>query len=91
MKRRAHLVDMGAVAPDRLMERLAANAKLLRPVGDVGAHLGIDDLGVVRAFYLHVLMLGVRGVLFGGLFVLVFGVVMGQVFLFLCLRETLDR
>ena len=32
------------------MEFVAVNAELLRPVGYVGGHFGVDLLGVVRAF-----------------------------------------
>jgi hypothetical protein len=56
----ADLVDVGAVDADGFMELRAGDAKLLRPVGDVGRHLGIDLFGVVGAC-LRFSVLGVRG------------------------------
>ena len=74
----AHLVDMRAVGADGLVKLVAGDAELFGPVSDVGGELGVDDLGVMRAFGSDVFVTGVRRVLFGGLFVLVFGIVMGQ-------------
>ena len=69
----ADLVDVGAVAADGFVEGVTGDAELFGPVGDVGGELGVDDFGVVRTFGGCVFVGGVSGVLFGGLFVLVFG------------------
>jgi hypothetical protein len=44
------LIDVGAVGANALVELAAGDAELLRPVCDVGGHLGIDLFGVMRAF-----------------------------------------
>jgi hypothetical protein len=54
----ADLFDVGAVDADGFVELRAGDAKLFRPVGDVGGHLGIDLFGVVGAC----VSLGVLGV-----------------------------
>jgi hypothetical protein len=54
----ADLFDVGAVDADGFVELRAGDAKLFRPVGDVGGHLGIDLFGVVGAC----LRFGVLGV-----------------------------
>ena len=72
MKGRAHLVDVGAVAADCLVQCVAGDAEFFSPVGDVGRQLGIDDLGIVWPlgfFFVD----WVRGVLFGCL-----AVILGQ-------------
>ena len=74
----ADFVDVGAVGADGLVESVAGDAKLFGPEGDVGGKLGVDLLRVVRTLHGGVFVAGVRGVLFRSLFVLVFGVVMGQ-------------
>jgi hypothetical protein len=45
----ADLFDVGAVDADGFVELCAGDAKLFRPVGDVGRHLRIDLFGVVGA------------------------------------------
>ena len=40
--------DTGAVSPDGLVEQIVGDAELLRPIDDVGDHLGIDLVRVVR-------------------------------------------
>jgi hypothetical protein len=57
---------MGA---ERFMELIAGHTELLGPIGDVGGHLGIDLLRVVRPFDVF-LMGGVRFVSLGGVVVL---------------------
>ena len=72
VERGADLVDVGAVGADGLMQRIAGDTKLLRPVGDIRGQLGVDLLGIVRSLGVF-LVRGVRGVLFRDLLVLVFG------------------
>jgi hypothetical protein len=45
----ADFVDVGTVGANGLMELVAGDAEFLGPVGDIGAHLGVDFLGVVRS------------------------------------------
>ena len=59
------LVDVGAVGTDGFVELLAGDAELVGPVGDVGCHFGIDDLGVVGAFDVGTLVAVEVGVDFG--------------------------
>jgi len=63
------LFNVGSMAAYRFVELVAGDAKLFRPVGDVGGHLGVDLFGIVRA--LSVLFVeGVRFVSFRGVVVL---------------------
>ena len=64
MERSTNLFDVDAVAADCLVKSVTGDSKLLRPIGNVGRQLRIDDLGIVRS--LCVLFVGgVRRVLFG--------------------------
>jgi hypothetical protein len=42
-----------SVDADKLMQPLAGDAKLVRPVGDVGCHLGVDLGWAVRGLYVR--------------------------------------
>jgi len=66
--------DVGAVTADERVELIACDAELFRPVGDVGRHLGVDLLGVVRAFGGMVFLDGMGFVDFGIVVVLGHGV-----------------
>ena len=46
----ADLFDVGTVGADGFVELFAGDVELVRPVGDVGGHLGIDLFRVVGAF-----------------------------------------
>ena len=61
----ADLFDVGAVGADGFVELVAGDAELFGPVGDVGAHFGVDVFGIVRALGGVVLMEGVGFVGFG--------------------------
>jgi hypothetical protein len=66
--------DVSAVTADERVKLVACDAELLRPVGDVGRHLGVDLLGVVRALDGVVFFEGVGFVDFGIVVVLGHGV-----------------
>jgi hypothetical protein len=65
----ANFLCVGSMGPDRFVELIAGDAELLRPICDVGGHLGIDFLRVVRTFDVF-LMGGMRLVILGGVMVL---------------------
>jgi hypothetical protein len=46
----ADFFHVGSVRADRFVELVAGDTKLFGPIGDVGGHLGIDLLQVVRSF-----------------------------------------
>jgi len=46
----ADFADVGAVDADGLVELLAGDVEFLGPEVDVGGELGVDLVGVVRAF-----------------------------------------
>jgi hypothetical protein len=48
--------DVGAVGPDGLVEDLAGDSELFRPVGDVGCHLGVDLVRIVRTLHVGTLV-----------------------------------
>jgi hypothetical protein len=73
MEGSADFIDVGSVAADRFVELVAGDAELFGPVGDVGRHLGVNLLGVVRAFSV-ILMYCVGFVGFGRVVVLGHGV-----------------
>ena len=47
----SNLFYVSAVTANSFMKLIAGNAKLFRPVRDVGCHLGIDHLRIVWSFY----------------------------------------
>ncbi len=65
----ADFFHMGSVAADGFMELVPSDAEFFGPVGDVGGHLGVDLLRVMRAFDV-VFVEGVGFVDFGGVVVL---------------------
>jgi hypothetical protein len=69
VKRGTHFLNMCSMGADRFMKLIAGHTELLGPIGDVGGHLGIDLLRVVRPFDVF-LMGGVRFVSLGGVVVL---------------------
>jgi hypothetical protein len=48
VERRPHLLNMGSMNPDSLMQLLARHPKLFRPVVNIGRHLRIDLLRIMR-------------------------------------------
>ncbi len=46
----ADLFDVGSMAAYGFVELAAGDAKLFRPVGDIGGHFGVDLFGIVRTF-----------------------------------------
>lgn len=46
----ADFFDVGSMRADGFVELIAGDAELLRPVGDVRRHLGVDVFAVVGAF-----------------------------------------
>ncbi len=54
-----------AVNADDLVELLAGDMELVGPIGDVGGHLGVDLLGVMRAFDVRALMTVMLGIVDG--------------------------
>jgi hypothetical protein len=60
----ADFFHVGSVRADRFVELVAGNPELLGPIGNVGSHLGIDLLQVVRSFNMF-LVYGVGLVDFG--------------------------
>jgi len=46
----ADLFDVGSMAAYGFVELVAGDAKLFRPVGGIGGHLGVDLFGIVRTF-----------------------------------------
>jgi hypothetical protein len=69
MKCGTHFLSVGSMGADRFVELVAGHTELLGPICDVGGHLGVDLLRVVRTFDV-VLMGGVWFVSFGGVVVL---------------------
>lgn len=50
IQRRANLLHMRTMHADRLMQLIARHTKLLRPVMNIGRHLRINLLRIMRAF-----------------------------------------
>jgi len=50
LKNGANPVYVSSVNANRLVELLACDVKVMRPVSNVGGHFGVDDLGIMRAF-----------------------------------------
>jgi hypothetical protein len=73
MKHGTHFLSVGSMGADRFVELVAGHTKLLGPICDVGGHLGVDLLRVVRTFDVF-LMGGVWFVSFGSVVVLGHGV-----------------
>ena len=69
MQGSADLFYVRSVRADGVVEFVSGDAELFGPVGDVGGHLGVDFLGVVRAFG-GFFVDGVRFVCFWGFVVL---------------------
>ena len=78
MERGSDFLDMRAVGTDGLVQHVAGDSELLRPVGDVGGQFGVDLLGVVRAFGVFFVD-RVGDEFLGGLLVFVLVLVVGQV------------
>jgi len=63
LQRSANLLHMRTMHADRLMQLIARHTKLLRPVMNIGRHLRINLLRIMRAF-LRLDVLRMRGTCF---------------------------
>ena len=68
MQGSAHLLNVGAMAADGLMQLVAGDVELVGPVGDVGGHLGVDLFRIVRALGGVLLVEGMGFVALAGFF-----------------------
>ena len=68
MQGSAHLLNVGAMAADGLMQLVAGDVELPGPIGDVRRHLGVDLFGIVRPLGGVLLMECVRFVALAGFF-----------------------